>query len=259
MFRVARSMLRGKVAAASAGVLVLVVAGTTVAGTGLGGTFQLGVDNTVNGASTLLTTTFTGTTTTWATSLQVVNNATTGLSRTLYVLSKSPTAPAAVIQNTVGTALWLQGPAGKPPLIVSPGAGTATNLSADKLDGIDSTGFLPAQGTAANSAALGGSPPAAYWRGQMYVRSMVTNGSANVNSTCPEGAICFAGGYYCDTGDALLGGGFSEIDNGTRLVASEPFTPNPQDAWRVKFVNNSTEDTITVHTLCADFGAPHVP
>jgi hypothetical protein len=119
-------------------------------------------------------------------------------------------------------------------------ADSATNASqagnADLLDGLDSP---------------------ALWRGSIYVREMVTNGSANASGTCPDGDVCFAGGFYCDTGDALLGGGFAEIDNGTRLVASEPFTPNPQDAWRIKFVNNSTEDTITVYTMCADLGAAH--
>jgi hypothetical protein len=108
-------------------------------------------------------------------------------------------------------------------------ADSATN--ANTLDGIDSSGF------AAN---------------RVYERQMSTNGSANASGTCPSGDLCYAGGYYCDTGDTLLGGGFGDIDNGTRLVASEPFTPNEQDAWRVIIVNNATEDTITVDTICAD-------
>jgi hypothetical protein len=108
-------------------------------------------------------------------------------------------------------------------------ANTATNASF--LDGIDSSGF------AGNG---------------VYELQKSTDGSANASGTCPSGDLCYAGGSYCDTGDTMLGGGFGDIDNGTRLVASEPFTPNSQDAWRVIFVNNSTEDTITVDTICAD-------
>jgi hypothetical protein len=128
---------------------------------------------------------------------------------------------------------------------------------ADLLDGQDSTAFLPAGGTAANADALDGIDSLGFARSTIYVRTMVTNGSANVQGTCPSGDLCYAGGYYCDNGDTLTGGGFAEIDNGTRLVASEPFVPNPQDAWRVIFVNNATEDTITVYTICADNGTPH--
>ena len=108
-------------------------------------------------------------------------------------------------------------------------ANNATN--ANLLDGIDSSGF------AGN---------------RVYELQKATDGSANVNGTCPSGDLCYAGGAYCDNGDTMVGGGFGDIDNGTRLVASEPFTPNPQDAWRVIFVNNATEDTITVDTICAD-------
>ena len=91
----------------------------------------------------------------------------------------------------------------------------------------------------------------------MYVLSKTTDGSGNVGGTCPSGVLCYAGGYYCDNGDVMVGGGFSDIDNGTRLVTSEPFTPNPQDTWRVIFVNNSTEDTIVVHTMCLDNPPAH--
>ena len=108
-------------------------------------------------------------------------------------------------------------------------ASNATN--ANLLDGIDSSGF------AGN---------------RVYELQKTTDGSANVNGTCPSGDLCYGGGSYCDNGDTMVGGGFGDIDNGTRLVASEPFTPNPQDAWRVIFVNNATEDTITVDTICAD-------
>lgn len=131
------------------------------------------------------------------------------------------------------------------------GAG-AKAADSNLLDGQDSSAFLDAGAKAADANTLDGIDSLGFARSGIYVREMVTNGSANAQGTCPEGDICFAGGYYCDTGDTLLSGGFADIDNGTRLVASEPFVPNEQDAWRVKFVNNSTEDTITIYTICAD-------
>jgi hypothetical protein len=130
-------------------------------------------------------------------------------------------------------------------------------VDADELDGFDSSQFLAAPGKAADANTLDGIDSLGFAGSEIYVRTMSTNGSANAQGTCPEGDVCFAGGFYCDQGDTLLGGGFADIDNGTRLVASEPFVPNPQDAWRVKFVNNSTEDTITVNTICADNAPAH--
>ncbi len=130
-------------------------------------------------------------------------------------------------------------------------------VDADELDGLDSSQFLAASGKAADANTLDGVDSLGFARSEIYVRAMSTDGSANAQGTCPEGDVGFAGGFYCDQGDTLLSGGFADIDNGTRLVASEPFVPNSQDAWRVKFVNNSTEDTITVYTICADNGSQH--
>ena len=148
---------------------------------------------------------------------------------------------------------------------VSDGSLGGTDVANDSLGGADvdesSLGTVPQAnnaGNAGNADTLDGLNSPAFARSRIYVREMVTDGSANGNGTCPSGDLCFAGGYYCDSGDTMLSGGFAEIDNGTRLVASEPFVPNPQDAWRIKFVNNSTEDTITVYTVCADNDPAHV-
>jgi len=137
------------------------------------------------------------------------------------------------------------------------GAG-AKAADSDQLDGLDSTGFLRTGDKAADANTLDGIDSLGFARSTIYVLTKATDGSANAQGTCPDGDLCFAGGSYCDTGDTMLGGGFADIDSGTRLVASEPFVPNPQDAWRVKFVNNATEDTITVYTICADNGPQHV-
>ena len=133
---------------------------------------------------------------------------------------------------------------------------TGADVSPDSLTGANidesSLGTVPSAAQAGNAGNLDGIDSSGFAGNGVYHLQKTTDGSANVSGTCPSGDLCYAGGSYCDNGDTLLGGGFSEIDNGTRLVASEPFTPNPQDAWRVKFVNNSTEDTIVVDTICAD-------
>jgi hypothetical protein len=48
-----------------------------------------------------------------------------------------------VDNNGTGPALQLEAGAGKPPLVVKADSGTATNLSADRLDGMDSSQLAP--------------------------------------------------------------------------------------------------------------------
>ncbi len=98
--------------------LVLGVATTALAGTGVGAVFNLGQLNTVNKISHLV---------------------------------GSTTSPMLRIDNNgTGPAFSLDGPEFKPPMVVSPYSGTARNLSADKLDGIDSSEFTKGyRGTAA--------------------------------------------------------------------------------------------------------------
>ena len=63
--------------------------------------------------------------------------------------------------NAASTALGLNVASGHAPFTVNTGI-KVPSLNADKLDGIDSTGFLPKTGTAANSAKLGGQLPGYY-------------------------------------------------------------------------------------------------
>jgi hypothetical protein len=155
---------------------------------------------------------------------------------------------------------------------IGPGAVTSTKLGPDSVGStrvidnslkgadVDETSFgqVPSAASATSASTAGdanlldGRDSSSFAGNGVYELQKITDGSANVSGTCPSGDPCYAGGYYCDNGDTMVGGGFSDIDNGTRLVASEPFTPNSQDTWRIKFVNNSTEDTITVDTICAD-------
>ena len=82
------------------------LASTALAGTGIGARFDLGKTNTVNAVSKLVGNVA-------GPSLQIDNNS----------------------ANGAATALNLLVEAGKAPMKVNPEAGTATNLSADKLDG----------------------------------------------------------------------------------------------------------------------------
>ena len=67
--------------------------------------------------------------------------------KTTQLVGKVASGEALVVKNASGgSALGLQVGAGKTPLTVNPEAGTATNLSADKLDGKDSSEFY-AQGS----------------------------------------------------------------------------------------------------------------
>src|SRR4051812_18654143 len=75
----------------------------------------------------------------------------------------------------------------------------AKAADSDLLDGIDSSGFLGAGAKAADANTLDGIDSLGFARSLIYVRTMSTNGSANASGTCPEGDLCFAGGYYCDT------------------------------------------------------------
>lgn len=96
--------------------LMFGVASMALAGTGVGGVFNLGVTNTVN-ALTKLTGSVAGP------SLQIDNNST----------------------NTAATALDLQVEPNKPPMKVNRTT-KVTNLNADRLDGLDSTRLVEARG-----------------------------------------------------------------------------------------------------------------
>ncbi|MDQ2984233.1 MAG: hypothetical protein M3R70_09975 [Actinomycetota bacterium] len=261
---------KGIVLGAVVSMLVL-VASSAIAGTGLGGIFNLGESNTVDATSGLSGAVL-------GPQLQVTNNGTGASSQSIAGVNNSTTAAAVFARNNGGgPAAAFSVLAGKAPFAVG-STGKVNFLNSDLLDGLDATAFLPATGKAADANLLDGVDSTGFYASgskvadsnlldgrdsssfapnAMYVLTKTTDGSANASGTCPSGDLCFAGGYYCDTGDVMVSGGFSEIDNGTRLVASEPFTPNPQDTWRVKFVNNSTEDTIQVHTICLDNPPAH--
>jgi hypothetical protein len=92
---------------------VVSTAAVAVAGTGIGGVFNLGQTNAVNAGSTL---------------------------------QGNATGPnLQIVQKGGGAALGLVVQTGKAPITVSAGAGKVRNLDADKLDGLDSTAFVSGQ------------------------------------------------------------------------------------------------------------------
>jgi hypothetical protein len=106
-----------KTALIAAVVSAFVAAGAAVATTQA---FTLGTTNTVNAAST-------------------VTAGAAGLNAKMLQLTNNSTGSSA-------TALGLTTPSSRPPMIVSSGARVA-NLNADRLDGIDSAGFVRGRGT----------------------------------------------------------------------------------------------------------------
>jgi hypothetical protein len=125
-----RHALRQRSAVTTAIVLALVIAGSALAAA-TGDPLKLGMANTINAA-----TTWSGAATSRL--LQISNTSTAAGARALSVLS-SAAASTLYVQNTgTGSGVQIQVAAGKPPISVNGAAGKATNLNADKLDGLDS-------------------------------------------------------------------------------------------------------------------------
>ena len=205
-----------KAAAIGAAVACFVCLTTVaLAGSGIGGVFNLGQTNSVNAKSTL-----TG------------NTAGPQVS-----LGNSSIDPAA-------TALSLSVPAGRPPLKVGSSTKVA-NLNADKLDGLDSTSFLPKTGTAADSSKLGGKPATSYLP---YASLNSLQGSACENVASVAGTFLLKFGssidqsgwnapaFYCLTADGYepndTSGTYFPIPNGTQPLKATIYPAGDQDWWK---------------------------
>jgi hypothetical protein len=167
------------------------ISASATAGNGVGGVFNLGKTNTVNAKSTL-----TGATS--GRNLQLTNTGS-------------------------GPALGLAVGAGKAPIVVNASAGKATNLNADRLDGLNSTAFYKTTDTVANathastadnatSAAnathasnadnLGGAPASAYQRqcqtGAVMGRAEINGATASATDWTTAGVNAFTR-FVCDS------------------------------------------------------------
>jgi hypothetical protein len=123
--------------------------------------------------------------------------------------------------NGTGSALQLLVEPGKAPMSINTEAGTATNLSADELDGKDGSAFFS---------------------GKTYVVTRTFSGSG--------GGVNRVASADCDPGDRILsGGGTGNTDQDDQLLLSEPFG----QGWDVVVSDNGSASTITAHAVCADF------
>jgi hypothetical protein len=162
-----------------------------VAGTGIGGVFNLGDTNAVNAVTTLQ-----GSTT--GSNLQVINRGS-------------------------GSALGITVGKGKAPIVVNATAGKATNLDADKLDGKDSSAFVTGGGrTFTAHVTVSGSASksicqvphlgmmTAIWDGSRIDFHLTNSTGLPVDST--YSAVEGTDGLPIDPGDDLLGVGGQSND-----------------------------------------------
>jgi hypothetical protein len=118
---------------------------------------------------------------------------------------------------------------GKAPMTVSPLSGTATNLSADKLDGQNSTAFL---------------------KSRIYT---IGGETEQFGVLLPDGTRRLEA--HCKQGDLPLGGGPANINPDTRVLNSFPELRFSPPGWVVTIKNSNDEflaDKWSVVVLCAD-------
>jgi hypothetical protein len=139
-----RRMLSGRQSAVIAAIVLSVTTASSViaatAASGLGGNIQIGFNNIAGQYSTTLQNTPAGGI--GKRTLQLWNQATSGLSTALYAVSRSPGGPALTAWNTGGGAaaqLLVSSSAVAP--ITTNGQGLVTNLNADRVDGLDGSAF----------------------------------------------------------------------------------------------------------------------
>jgi hypothetical protein len=200
-----------------AAALTLGTASAALAGTGIGGVFNLGVTNTVN-AITKLTGSVAGS------SLQIVNNST----------------------NAAATALDLRVATGKPPLKVNSTTKVA-NLNADQLDDKDSSAFLPANGKAADADKLDGNDSSAFLKSRTYIRGGASEQEPIVKDDMDV--------YHaqCDAGDLALSGGIANLNGtDTDVTVLNSFPDFGQSGWTVAIRNTGPPEPASAVVVCAD-------
>jgi hypothetical protein len=186
--------------------------------------------------------------------------------------------------------------AGHPPLTANNDSGTATGLSADKLDGkdssgyanatngkandadkldgIDSTGFLRSNAKAADSDRLDGKDQSAFLGATAKAAdSDKVDGKdagaflpsdtyrVTTSETGPGGGGGVQHSTLCDPGDVVLGGGggLRGLFESHPLEISEPFNDGASDprGWLVSAKDGGGPSRLDVSALCADFPPFH--
>ena len=166
------------------GAALVLATGAALAGTGIGGVFNLGQTNTVNETSAL----------------------TGAKAGTMLQISNTSTGAGA-------SALGLSVAAGKPPFSVSSGTKVA-KLNADRLDSLDSTAFLRATGKAVDSDLLDGLDSSAFGRS----RGQAVSVPPGVNGSLGNPLGGFLGLFY-ECSDPTEGNGALVLWNQSGSVA----------------------------------------
>jgi hypothetical protein len=182
-----------------------------------GDPFKLGETNEITNATTIIK----GTGQTSAGVLQVKRAS--GRGAALTVANES--APNGIAR----TGISIRVPAATAPISVNEDASTASNLSADKLDGRDQTEFMSASRV--------------YRVGTTPVRGNGNGSLAVVTAT---------DGLKCDTGDIAIGGGGNAIDADDDLNAVIPFS----GSYQLKFQDNGAPGTFAGFIVCSDAALP---
>jgi hypothetical protein len=155
------------------------------------------------------------------------NNAATALTRLAGDVDGSAMQ---VVSNNAGaddTALQLIVQKGEAPMRVSSTTKVA-NLNADMVDGKSPGAFLP--------------------------KATYTKNAESTGSDIGGGERLAV--ILCDAGDVVLSGGHLALDAGTTLTASAP-SVDAEQGWQLRWINDGTTDTITLHILCADYPPLH--
>jgi hypothetical protein len=184
---------------------VALAATNALAGSGIGGVFNLGKTNSVNATSSL-----TGKST--STLLNVIN---------------SGTGTGIVGNSSGGPGLEAIVKSGIPPLKVNSSTQVA-NLNASLLGGRASSYFLPATGTAANSAKLGGIASTGFMHGAVYHnRVAISSDTAPVILDVPGVATLSVTRCRIDVPNA-------------RVQLTDPSNSSLVDVWEEDPVNGGT-------------------
>lgn len=241
----------GRGTAAITGLVVMLaltvgLASTALAGTGIGARFDLGKVNVVNAFSELRGSVP-------GPMLTITNQHDGKVSNTERLPARPPGEPPPPgppkpsFVTVPAPALGLSVRPGQTPITVNPEAGTAKNLSADELDGKDSSSFASATNGKANDAdRLDGKDSTAF----VDPTKVYSNVAQRKNDVAGEGAGPIAQrSVSCDPGDVALGGGGFTSDVQDTLVSS---SANGSNGWSVIFRDGGNVSTIGAEVRCAD-------
>ena len=216
--------------------LLALSTGVALAGTGVGGVFNLGKANSVN-------------------KLSVLKGSAKG-------------AMLRVVNGGPGAALQLFVKPGRPPMTVNSNV-KVKNLNSDRLDGKDSSAFLGVNQKAVDSAHadkadnatktnnatnagnadnLDGKDSSAFFSGATYLLSETKTSTLATDTTVS---------LQCDEGDKALSGGYEGLNPpNTFIIANGPNSATASGSpggWTVSWRNELLADEVTGYAVCADF------